>query len=275
MAYCYSIENGVKGLHIHFMLVLETCSQALNPATAFYHKVKPAIETLRGVKWCNLAGRKTAQEECLQAPYHHNLNKYYEFKDALYRYSYLAKTNDKQGIPSQLRKTFATSIISHHKYYYFSGINNMLKIKETSQNTSLKSFAHTKADTAYKHLRQLRHDENEVKQVFHFEDLSTNQLVGFYGLTHSIDYSYGDCEVIISLDSLYCQLPLPVSDSTPADTAEGDWLDYFYLHLEEQVRKIFSAVDHKSPQIITTCEDEDFLELLDLAVNAAHPTYIF
>lgn len=240
------------------MLVLETKGDALNPATAFFTKVKPAIEKLEHVKWCNLADRWISYDTRADTPHHHNLKQSFEFRDAVERYSYLAKTNDKTGIPKHFKRTFETSRIIKNKYYSILGNNNMFKYQLIKKNHSFNTFINTPGHEQYKILRQFKHDQDAIKQVFHITDINSNAPVGYYGLSHCIDDSEGLYQVFLSLDDVYANV---------TGDQQEILLDGLYLHLHEQLGCIFDQIKHDAPDILTVCHNERFSTLFELVVS--------
>lgn len=242
------------------MLAVETKANELNPMTVFFHKIKPAINALKGVKWCNLAERQKQLNQKAVAPYHHNLKIEHEFRDAVLRYSYLAKTNDKANIPPSFVKTFQPCQIQHNKYYSIAGKNNMLKISEIHKSQSFNVFPDLAANKIYKAARKFKHVDDEVVRFFHFNDVDTNETVGFYSLSFSHDNDEGVMDLVIALGDVYINDPDKYTN----------WLDSFYFHLEEQVSVFFSTINDldQQPIITTYCDNDKALEILDLVVES-------
>jgi hypothetical protein len=89
------------------MLILDTTS----PDLLFVDKVVPALKKLKNTTGCEINKRINKDS------YFHDLCLSHEFRDAVERYSYYAKTNQKSYVPASIKKTFNTSQITHKKYY--------------------------------------------------------------------------------------------------------------------------------------------------------------
>ena len=243
------------------MLAVETKSAELNPMTMFFYRVKPKIDTLKGIKWCNLAKRQKQLNQKSFAPYHHNLKIDHEFRDAVLRYSYLAKTNDKAGVPVNFVKKFQSSHLKNNKKYYcIIGKNSMLKISEIHKSHTFTVFPELKVNKIYKAARQFKHTDDEVVRMFHFDDIATNETVGFYRLSFSHDNDEGVTDLVIALGDVYINDPEKYTN----------WLDSFYFHLEQQISAFFSTMNSvdQQPIITTYCDNEKALEILDLVVES-------
>jgi hypothetical protein len=235
LLFAYSIEKANK-LHIHLMLVLDCRNQ--NPATVFYLKVLPVILALKNVEGCDLNGRWKHKQNGT-AKYYHDLKLDHEFRDAVERYSYMAKTNDKKGIPATIKKTFATSQIKHNKYYAILGTSNMLKIKPIQKNEKLQFSNDLKLNQKYLNFRKCRVTPESHKRMFHFVDTANNnKSIGFYGYSYDCE-SFDDLYVLsVEIDDLYLDSAYIDSDTNMSH------FDSLYLHLRSEVsRLILTAKD--------------------------------
>jgi hypothetical protein len=227
LLFCYSVEMKNK-LHIHLMLCVD--SKIHNPDKVFYHTVLPSIRSLKNVEGCTLNPRwkyKTNKT----AKYYHSLKVDYEFRDAIERFSYFAKTNDKLNIPSTIKKTFATSQIKNNKYYAILGANNMLKIKQIKINESLKFSDDNTINNKYSNFRKLINDSDESKLMFHIVDTATNENIGFYGYTYCIESFDESYIVSIEIDDLYVY-------SDYLNRNNNNFFDILSLHLRDEVSQI-------------------------------------
>lgn len=266
MAFGYSVEVAKSGyLHMHLMLVIDTKSDDLNPMTVFFHKVVPAILTLEGVNSCNLAPRQQDATYKCRAPYHHDLKLDHEFRDAVLRYSYFAKTNDKAQVRQYFKKAFNTSQIKNNKYYCILGESNMLKINPIHKSHRFTVFNTKALNARYKAARQFKPDAAAIQQFFHFTDSTTNEIVGYYSLSYCSGVIDGVTDLAIELGDFY------ITDPTQYD----NWLDSFYLHLEEQVAHIVSTTNgmDQQPIVNTYCDNPCGQELLDLVVGTVCHDY--
>ena len=85
----------------------------------------------------------------------------------------------------------------------------MLKIKPIHKNNSFSVFSDTHINQKYINIRKLRNSDDEIKNIFHFENIHNNKIVGFYSLSHSliIDDESNIKDLMISLNGLYIRLP--------------------------------------------------------------------
>lgn len=203
LEYYYSLEQSEKWLHVHIMLALETKDPHINPSTVFYTKVKSALEKIDGVEWCSLHERKYYGAVPKGMTYHHNINQPEEFSDAIERYSYLAKTNDKANLPSCYRRSFDSSRVQHNTYYNKLGIANVLKIDQASKNSAFHSFGDGDTGQRYIKLRQAKPKPGEVKKIFHISNLSNSLLIGYYGFYYSLVSGKNGSTVIFSIDDFF------------------------------------------------------------------------
>lgn len=257
--YAYTIEIGEQStLHLHLMLIIECTAAHINPMTVFFHKVRSAILSLKNVNWCNIPKRQLK-------PYnsHHCLKKPIEFMDAITRYSYLAKINNKQGVKGKFKKAFATSQINHYRYYSLLGNHIMLKIKPIQKNNTFSVFSDHNINQEYIRTRQYKNSDNEIKNTFHFENIKNNKTVGYYSLSHSIvlDDESDVKDLMICLDGLF------IEDTYRED---DEWFEIFLLHLNSEIEKIITSTDlGDSPIIQIFSEQEPWLEALNWAVQIA------
>lgn len=265
MLFAYSIEKKVK-LHIHLMLILET--KNFNPATVFYHVAHAAIMKLKNVEGCDLNPR-WFRDGKKAAKYTHDLKKDYEFRDAVERYSYFAKVNDKNNIDA-IYKKFATSQIKNNKYYSILGTANMIKIKQIKKNEKLQFGDDIAINRKYVNLRLTKNDETEIKSVYHFIDTGdNNKTIGFYGYSYTTDIDSDHYILNISIDDLYVD-PM----YSKIDESSGSF-DVLYLHLRDEMSKILGNVkdeitDQQKLMINSMAYENEVLEeLLGLVVRSA------
>lgn len=266
MLFTYSVEMKNK-LHIHLMLVLD-CKN-LNPATVFYHSVLPVIKALKNVEGCVLNPRWHWKDK-KTAKYTHDLKKDYEFRDAIERYSYFAKENDKNKVVT-IYKKFATSQIKNNKYYSILGTENMIKIKQIHKNEKLQFSSNDAAlNKKYINFRKTVNDENETKSMYHFVDTSeNNKAIGYYGYSYGADIDNEHYILIISIDDLYIE-PMYLKIDSPSSC-----FDVLYLHLRDEMNKVLGQVknelkDHQKLMINSMAYENLALEeLLGLVVSSA------
>lgn len=257
--YAYTIEIGEQStLHLHLMLIIECTANHINPMTVFFHKVRSAILSLKNVKWCNIPKRQLKPHNL-----HHCLKQPIEFMDAITRYSYLAKINNKQGVKGKFKKAFATSQINHYRYYSLLGNHIMLKIKPIQKNNTFSVFSDHNINQQYIRTRQYKNSDNETKNIFHFENIKNNKIVGYYSLSHSIalDDESDVKDLMICLDGLFIE---------DAYREDNEWFEIFLLHLNSEIEKIITS-NHlgDSPIIQIFSEQEPWLEALNWAVQIA------
>lgn len=201
--YYYSLEQGKEYLHVHIMLALETSDPHINPSTVFYTKVRDTLKKIKGVEWCNLHERKHYGAVPKGMTYHHNLSQPDEFSDAIERYSYLAKTNDKANLPSCYKRTFDSSRVQHNTYYNKLGLGNSLKIDQVSKNSAFNSFGDGDTGQRYIKLRQAKPKPGEVKKIFHISNLSNSLLIGCYGFSYSLESGENGKTLKFSIDDFF------------------------------------------------------------------------
>lgn len=232
MLFAYSIERKNK-LHIHLMLILDC--KIFNPLTVFYHPALPAILALNNVEGCDLNPRWDWKDK-KTARYTHDLKKDYEFRDAVERYSYFAKDNDKNKVVA-IYKKFATSQIKNNKYYSILGTENMIKIKQIQKNEKLTFGIDAAINRKYENLRLTKNDETEIKSIYHLIDTSeNNKTIGFYGSSYSSDIDSQHYILNISIDDLYVE-----PRYSKIDESSGCF-DSIYLHLRDQISRILGYV---------------------------------
>ena len=136
----------------------------------------------------------------------------------------------------------------------------MLKISEIHKSQSFNVFPDLAANKIYKAARKFKHVDDEVVRFFHFNDVDTNETVGFYSLSFSHDNGEGVMDLVIALGDVYINDPDKYTN----------WLDSFYFHLEEQVSVFFSTINDldQQPIITTYCDNDKALEILDLVVES-------
>jgi|GEM_PF-1911771 len=266
LLFAYSVEKKVK-FHIHLMLVLET--KNLNPDTAFYYLALRTILALKNVEGCDLNPRLD-WEKNKPAKYFHDLKNADEFRDAVERFSYFAKENDKNKVVA-IYKKFATSNLKHEKYYAILGTKNMIKIKQIHKNEKLQFCDdNTALNKRYLNFRKTMNVEDETKLMFHFINTSeNNKTIGFFGYSYSADI-YSELYILtISIDDLYID---------PSYSKLGVYSDYFsvlFFHLRDEIRNVLGQVksELKDQQKLmfnsVAYENPALEELLSLVVSSA------
>lgn len=273
-SYFYTIEKANK-LHVHLAVVLET--EKFNPETVFYHKILPAIKKLKHVNGCDLNERWHYKKN--ETPkYYHSLKIPYEFRDAVERYSYFSKINDKEKVPDRFIKKFAKSKIHNNKYYSIAGANNMLKIKQIKSNQSLHFSDDNTINLRYLKIRKMPECKQEQREIFNINDMLTNKDVGFYGFTYAFESLHDLYVVSIEMDDLYISAKYADSDK------DMNYFDVVYLHLRDQMNGILlkakdeicvhqqllvytnahfnPAVDELLSMVVASCAEE-----LGIAIN--------
>ncbi len=111
VAYAYSVELAQK-LHIHLMLCLDADGHD-DIDELFIDRVIPAISNLKHVMncGCEIIIRHNTNS------YYHDLRDSAEFEDAIERYSYFAKTNQKKYVTQTFKRAFNTTQITDKKYF--------------------------------------------------------------------------------------------------------------------------------------------------------------
>lgn len=271
--FVYSIEKGKtkaesSGLHIHLMLVVDCSSNDINPVTVFYHKIRPSILKLKNVTWCNIPDRKYESRLKNYNAKYHNLKIQEEYIDAKIRYSYLAKKNSKDGVDNFNKKNFAKSQLNPSKYYSFIQGNNMLnsctlKIKEISKFHKLNIFSEKIINDEYIKFRRFKHTETQDTKFFHFEDLNTNRIVGYYACSYDVSYDYETNSIqdfMFTLDNLYIE---------ELFKDQANWFDFFTLHLFDLIKSIIIEIGLEKSSIINTYSENTVLQdIIDMVMDA-------
>ena len=100
----YSVEHAARaGLHVHLMICIT--SRGRKSPVSVLHTIRQALGNLEGVISAQAFARRT--EDTSNKDYFHRLHKENEFSDAVMRYSYIAKNEDKADV--QRAKKFGTS----------------------------------------------------------------------------------------------------------------------------------------------------------------------
>jgi len=251
--FSYTIERHFR-LHIHLMLILET-EGVSNPDTLFVEKVIPAIEKLKHVMGCDFNLRKNKDT------HYHDLTSPIDFRDSIQRYSYYAKTNQKDWVPKSFKKTFGTSQIN--KKYYAMDTNSMLTIKHIRPNKKFKFSDNKIINNNYVDFIIGRNTNTETKLCFHFEDVNTKQAVGYYGLTSDSEATETVVSLYLSLDAFYMI----------TEYINHEWGDILYTHLTTQVTAIVANAKSKlgknqNLDISAVTDNPELDDLLSLVINS-------
>lgn len=238
--FSYSIEKAFK-LHIHLMLVMEAKDLG-DPDNLLINIIKPAIESRPCVMSCVLNKRQNKNS------YFHDLSKTAEFYDAVQRYSYHAKTNNKDFVPAHFKKTFSSSHINNPKYYSMDG-TTMFKTNLIKQKNNVQFIQDEALISRYNQLKLFRNSDTERKLCFSIDNLQNNKAIGFYGLSFDFDAN----QLHLSLDDL-C-----IAD----DYKEADWLDVVFADLFMQVQHIISQYQDHEPLQVYVHSQEEHLDVDD------------
>lgn len=238
--FAYSIEKAFK-LHIHLMLVME-CKDLGDADNLLINIIKPAIQSRPCVMDCVLNKRQNKDS------YFHDLSKTAEFYDAVQRYSYYAKTNDKDYVPAHFKKTFSSSHINNPKYYSMDG-NTMFKTNLIKQKNNVQFIQDEALITRYNQLKLFRNSDTESKLCFSIDNLQNNKAIGFYGLSFEIEEN----QLHLSLDDL----------CIAHDYQKADWLDAVFADLFIQVQHIINKYQDDEPLQVYVHSQEEHLDVED------------
>ena len=101
----YSVEHAARaGLHVHLMICIS--SRGRKSPISVLHTIRESLGNLEGVISAKAFAKRT-EEDTSNKDYFHRLHKENEFSDAVMRYSYIAKNEDKADV--QRAKKFGTS----------------------------------------------------------------------------------------------------------------------------------------------------------------------
>jgi len=164
--YVYSVERSYY-LHIHIMLVLDTTK----PDPLFL-KVQQALKALKSCHGCEFNLRKNKDS------YYHLLNDPAELDDAVTRYSYLAKINQKKHLPLHIKKTFNTSRII--KDQILNKDESMIKISRIPASQTFTCDNEGVADSFNIEIKNQRLKGDDIRLCFAVHDTVTDQSIGCY-----------------------------------------------------------------------------------------------
>jgi hypothetical protein len=189
----WSIEkqSDSGALHVHVMLVID--AKHINPLSAFY-QVRKALTRLKGVSSISIFKRKDVGSII------HNLNKYDEYLDSIYRFSYHAKTKSKDKVPESFVRTFGTSPVNDKYFYIYEDIMKP-KITLARKNDSLKFIS-----SSDQHDQSVNFRYQECRRCtycFHMQDRGTSENMGFLGLDIESDQFEDEIHLYVNVESVY------------------------------------------------------------------------
>ena len=233
------------------MLILDT----KDPDSLFVDQVVPALAALKNTTGCVINLRKNKDS------YYHDLSLAHEFRDAIERYSYYAKTNQKAYVPKTIKKAFNTSQIKHIKYYDLSD-ENMINIRKIDKNEELTFDNAEVTQVLDADIKTQKTRGNDVKLCFSLDDKRTRESIGFYSLSYAYDYGHDWFNIYFSIDQLHIS----------ASAEKYEWFDAVYVHLSEKITKALASIQERitTGQILTieavALDSPELEEVLNLAV---------
>ena len=173
------------------MLIVD--AQSVNPLAAFYI-VRKNLEKLKGITSASIFKRKN-EESIL-----HNLKKFDDYIDAIYRFSYHAKTKSKAEVPLSFKRTFGSSPINDKYFYIYEDIMKP-KIVLANKNDSLTFVVTNDKIEQQVNFRYL--ECRKSTYCFHLQDRKTSQNIGFLGLYIETEDLEGEIHLYIHVESVY------------------------------------------------------------------------
>lgn len=196
VAYAYSVELSKK-LHIHLMLALDTDGYD-DIDELFIDRVIPAISNLKHVMncGCEIIIRYNTDS------YYHDLRDSAEFDDAIERYSYFAKTNQKKYVTKTFKRAFNTSQITDKKYFKL-GKDNMATPIHNNDNQELEVNDYRSLSDLQMKVMNKEIKSNNFKVCINITDKETHSAKWIYVV--SCDYYAYKSEhaLYVTLDELW------------------------------------------------------------------------
>lgn len=173
------------------MLIID--AKNVNPLSAFY-QIRKSLKQLKGVNSTSIFRRKNGYSII------HNLRKYEEYLDSIYRYSYHAKTKSKNKVPVNFKRAFGSSPIKDKYFYIYEDIMKP-KIVLARKNESL-NFIITD-DKDEQHINFRYQECRKSTHCFHMQDRRTSENIGFLGLDIETDEFEDEVHLFINVESVY------------------------------------------------------------------------